>query len=99
MPTERGSDPLISLSDMFRALHDSGLPKNTVYSVTIGESQKLTDADWILSDPTEVIATIMMLNGSDRYIREEGTGQNGNSKRNSQVLPVPRSYLLGSGPK
>lgn len=85
--------------DMFRALRDSGLPKNTVYSVTIGESQKLTDADWILSDPTEVIATIMMLNGSARYTGEQGTGQNGNNKGNSQVLPVPRSYLLGSGPK
>lgn len=85
--------------DMFRALRDSGLPKNTVYSVTIGESQKLTDADWILSDPTEVIATIMTLNGSDRYTGEQVTGQNGNNKRNSQVLPVPRSYLLGSGPK
>lgn len=83
---------------MFRALRDSGLPKNTVYSVTIGEIQKLTDADWIVSDPTEVIATIMMLNESDGCIEGEGTGQNGKSKRSSKVLPVPRSYLLGSGP-
>ena len=81
---------------MFRALRYSGLSKNTVYSVTIGESQKLTDADWILSDPTEVIATIMMLNESDGHIGENGTGQNGSGKRNSKVFPIPRSYLLGS---
>ena len=80
---------------MFRALRDSDLPKNTVFSVTIGESQKLTDADWILSDPTEVVATIMMLNESDGYIGGEDTGQSGSSNR---VLPVPRSFLLGSGP-
>lgn len=84
--------------DMFRALRHSGLPKNTVYSVTIGESQKLTDADWILSDPAEVIATVMMLNESDGHIGEEDIGQNGISKRSSKVLPVPRSYLLDSGP-
>ncbi|KAL9071561.1 MAG: hypothetical protein Q9161_004128 [Pseudevernia consocians] len=84
--------------DMFRALRHSGLPKNTVYSVTIGESQKLTDADWILSDPAEVIATVMMLNESDGHTGGEDIGQNGNSKRTSKVLPVPRSYLLDSGP-
>ena len=81
---------------MFRALRDSGLSQNTIFSVTIGESQKLTDANWILSDPNEVIATTIMLNESDRYDRLEGTKHNGNSKRNSKVLPVPRSYLLGS---
>lgn len=81
---------------MFRALRDSGLPTNTAYCVTIGESQKLTDADWILSDPTEVVATIMMLNdtGYAGSVVGEGTRQNSNSK----ALPVPRSYLLGSGP-
>ena len=86
------------LSDMFLALRHSGLPNNTVHSVTIGESQKLTDADWILSDPAEVIATIMMLNDSDEHVGEEDTEPNGKNKRNSKVLPVPRSYLLGSGP-
>lgn len=83
---------------MFRALRHSGLPDKTVYTVTIGDSQKLTNADWILSDPTEVIATIMMLNGSDRYSEEEDDGHNGHSKRSSKVLPIPRSYLLGSQP-
>lgn len=81
---------------MFRALRDSGLPQDTVYSVTIGESQKLTDADWILSDPTEVLATIMMFNETDGHSGGEGTRQDG-KKRNSNVLPVPRSSLLGSG--
>lgn len=83
--------------DMFRALRNSGLPKNTVYSVTIGESQKLTDAEWILADPTEVLATIIMLNESDACVGGEDNGQHGDSRRNSKVLPVPRSYLVGSG--
>ena len=81
---------------MFRALRVSGLAKNTVYTVTIGEDQKFTDADWILSDPTEVLTTIMMLNDSDEHYEGELIGQNGNSKRHSKGLPVPRSYLLGS---
>ena len=83
---------------MFRALRIAGLPNNTVYSVSIGEDQKLTDADWILSDPIEVIATIMTLNKSDEHYEGDQTGQNSESKRNSKVLPIPRSYLLGSGP-
>ena len=83
---------------MFRALRVSGLPNDTVYSVSIGEDQKLTDADWILSDPSEVVATIMTLNKSDEDYERNCSGENGDSKRNSKVLPVPRSYLLGSGP-
>ena len=51
---------------MFRALHVSGLPSDTLYAVTITGIQKLTDADWVLPDTREVIATIMMLNESDR---------------------------------
>ena len=82
---------------MFRALSVSGLPNGTVFTVAIGEDQKLTDADWILPDPVEVIATIMMLNKSDENCEGEDILQSGNSKRNSKVLPVPRSYLLGSG--
>ena len=81
---------------MFRALRASGLPKNTVYTVSIGEDQKLTDADWTLSDPTEVIATIMMLNKSDEYYEEDSSEHDSDGKRNSKVLPVPRSYLLSS---
>lgn len=51
---------------MFRALHVSGLPSDTLYTVTINGIQKLTHADWVLTDPREVIALIMMLNESDR---------------------------------
>lgn len=83
---------------MFRALQVSGLPPNRVYTVRIGEDHKPTDADWILSDPTEVIATIMTLNKSDEDREEGHNGPNGDSKRNSKALPVPRSYLLGSEP-
>ena len=82
---------------MFRALRTSSLPNDTVYTVSIGEDQKLTDADWRLSDPTEVIATIMMLNRFDEDHEEDSSGQNSDGKRSSKVLPVPRSYLLGSG--
>ena len=83
--------------DMFRALRVSGLPSDTVFSVSIGEEQKLTDANWTLSDPTEVIATIMRLNNSDERSEGDCSWQSGDSKRNNKVLPVPRSYLLGSG--
>ena len=79
---------------MFRALRASGLPNSTVYTVSIGEDSKLTDANWTLADPTEVIATIMMLNKSDERHEEDSGGQESDSKRNSKVLPVPRSYLL-----
>ena len=83
---------------MFRALRASGLPKNTVYTVSIGDDSKLTDADWTLSDPREVIATIMTLNKSDEQLEEDSSGGNSDSKRSSKALPVPRSYLLGSSP-
>ena len=47
--------------DMFRGLRTSNLPQGAVYSVKIGGNP--TEADWYLSDPEEVIATIMALNG------------------------------------
>lgn len=71
---------------MFRALHQSGLPKDTVYTVIVNETQKHTDAEWILSDPREVITTIMMMNQSDGAT-EEAVAR--------KPLPVPRSYLVG----
>ena len=80
---------------MFCALRLFALPDNTVFSITIGESEKLTNADWILSDPAEVLATIISLNRSDGFAEEvEDEEQSGKSKRNSKVLPVPRSYLI-----
>ena len=60
---------------MFRALRGSGLPKNTVFTVSIGEDQKLTDADWSLPDTKEVIATIMMLCISDEQRKEDTSEQ------------------------
>lgn len=71
---------------MFRALRQSSLPKDTVYTVIVNEIQKHTDAEWILSDPREVIGAIMMMNQSDCCI-EEAVAR--------KPLPVPRSYLVG----
>ena len=93
-----GLRPADSVADMFRALRTSGLPLSTVYNVFVGESQKVTDADWIVSDPTEVIATIMSLNNCDKINEREDVGQDVRKKRNSKVYLVPRSYLLGSSP-
>lgn len=83
---------------MFRAIRASDLPGRGVYTVTIGDGVKSTDADWYLSDPTEVLATIMMLNNSDLVgdVTGEGGRRNDNSPRHSQVLPMPRSYLIRS---
>ena len=50
--------------DMFRALRDSGLPNDNVFSVTVGASSKKTLADWHLLEPADVIATVALLNGS-----------------------------------
>lgn len=80
---------------MFRALWAYGLPNNTLYTVRIGDDQKPTNAEWALSDPTDVISTIMLLNKSDEQHEEYISGQNSDSKRSSKPLPVPRSYLLG----
>ena len=49
-------------TDMFRALRDAKLPKNDVFSVTVGASSKQTDADWHLLEPSDVIATLTLLN-------------------------------------
>ena len=82
---------------MFRALQDVVLPDDTrAYTVTIGDSLKITNAEWFLPDPREVLATIMTLNNSDQYSENEDE-QGGSSKRNSSVLPIPRSYLVESG--
>ena len=83
---------------MFRALRYTGLSLETVYCVFVGESQKFTEAGWILSDPTEVIAIIMSLNNSDGFNEWEDIGQDDKKRSNSKVFPVPRSHLLGSKP-
>jgi trehalose 6-phosphate synthase/phosphatase len=47
---------------MFRALRASGLPRDNVFSVTIGAGSKQTLAYWHLLEPSDVIAAIATLN-------------------------------------
>lgn len=49
---------------MFRALRNSDLPPEHIFSVTVGASSKQTLASWHLLEPADVIATIAMLNSS-----------------------------------
>lgn len=48
--------------DMFRALRDGDLPKEHVFTVTVGASSKKTDAYWHVLEPKDVIATIALCN-------------------------------------
>jgi trehalose 6-phosphate synthase/phosphatase len=48
--------------DMFRALRNTDLPKEHVFSVTVGASSKKTLASWHVLEPADVIATVAMLN-------------------------------------
>ncbi|KAI9811521.1 MAG: threalose-6-phosphate phosphatase [Phylliscum demangeonii] len=48
--------------DMFRSLHATKLPRDRVFTVTIGASTKGTLAAWHLLEPADVIATLAMLN-------------------------------------
>ena len=50
--------------DMFRSLRAADLPGDQVFSVTVGASSKQTLATWHLLEPSDVIATVAMLNGS-----------------------------------
>lgn len=52
------------ITDMFRALKNSDLPQDHVYSVTVGASSKQTDASWHLLEPADVIGSIQLLNSS-----------------------------------
>ena len=49
---------------MFRALHATQLPKENVFTVTIGASSKMTLASWHLLEPADVISTLGLLNKS-----------------------------------
>lgn len=46
---------------MFRALQKTELPRDHIYSVTVGASSKQTDASWHLLEPADVIGSIQML--------------------------------------
>ena len=50
--------------DMFRSLRESTLPKEQVFTVTVGASSKQTLAYWHLLEPRDVIATIALCNSS-----------------------------------
>jgi len=50
--------------DMFRSLRQTTLPKDHVFSVTVGASSKQTLASWHLVEPSDVISVISLLNGS-----------------------------------
>lgn len=49
---------------MFRALKKFDLPRDHVYSVTVGASSKQTDASSHLLEPADVIGTVQALYSS-----------------------------------
>lgn len=49
---------------MFRALLNCKLPKDYIFACTVGASSKQTLASWHLLEPSDVIATIALLNGT-----------------------------------
>lgn len=49
---------------MFRALNQSKLPKENVFACTVGASSKQTLASWHLLEPSDVISSVALLNGS-----------------------------------
>ena len=49
---------------MFRSLRATKLPQGNIFSVTVGASSKMTLASWHLLEPSDVIATIALLNGT-----------------------------------
>ncbi|KAM3072154.1 hypothetical protein ACMFMF_007547 [Clarireedia jacksonii] len=58
--------------DMFRSLNNSDLPKEHVFTVTVGASSKQTLARWHLLEPADVISSMAMLNGGDTNIADLG---------------------------
>jgi trehalose 6-phosphate synthase/phosphatase len=49
---------------MFRALRQSELPPDNVFTVTVGPSSKQTLAAWHVLEPTEILSTIGLLTGN-----------------------------------
>jgi trehalose 6-phosphate synthase/phosphatase len=49
--------------DMFRALNGSGLPEETIFSVTVGQATRMTLAHWHLPEPADVIHSMATLAG------------------------------------
>lgn len=48
---------------MFRALQQSGLPKESLFTVTVGPSSKPTEASYHLLGPENVIECVELLVG------------------------------------
>lgn len=49
---------------MFRTLRQSKLPEEHRFAVTVGAKTKQTLATWHLLEPSDVISSIALLNGS-----------------------------------
>jgi trehalose 6-phosphate synthase/phosphatase len=49
--------------DMFRALNGSGLPEETMFTVTVGASSRMTLAHWHLPEAADVIHSLATLAG------------------------------------
>lgn len=49
--------------DMFRALNGSALPQETIFSVAVAPSSRLTLAQWHLPEPADVIRSMATLAG------------------------------------
>ena len=50
--------------DMFRALKASTLPRSDFFAVTVGPSSKQTEAQYHLLEPSDVVSSVTMLNGT-----------------------------------
>ena len=53
------------MADMFRALVQSDMPKEQVFSCTVGASSKRTLATWHLLEPSDVLAAVEALNRAE----------------------------------
>lgn len=53
----------LKLPDMFRALQESDLPKERLFTVTVGPSSKPTEASYHLLEPEDVVESVGLLVG------------------------------------
>jgi trehalose 6-phosphate synthase/phosphatase len=58
--------------DMFRALNGSSLPKEHVFTCTVGASSKMTLANWHVLEPSDVISSISLLTGEGSSVADLG---------------------------
>lgn len=66
----------MDLIDMFRSLRQSKVNIDHVFAVTVGPSEKETQAGWHLQTPEDVVSAIAMLNNSadPNDFEEAGSG-------------------------